>query len=189
MLQFEITLKNSKIKSYRFIALMIVIFNLFIFIYLLFFDKYFYDAAASFFLIAVYFFSRFYVSKKNKTGFYMDRLSFFILAGSWFALRNYPLVTACVLMGILYHFSLQKIQFVFNSTLIRKINFPAVEYQWSQMDNVLLRDDILTLDFNNNKLIQWEIENEKNIIENEFNEFAQLQLAKYSHAEETLYLN
>lgn len=119
----------------------------------------------------------------------MDQVSFFILAGSWFALRNYPVVAACVLMGILYHFSLQKIQFVFNNNLIRKINFPPVTYQWSQLSNVLLRNDILTLDFNNNKLIQWEIEDQKNINEIEFNEFAQQQLIKYSQPEEKLYLN
>lgn len=189
MHQFEIILKNYKLKSYRFIALFIVIFNLFIFIYLSFFDKYFYDAAASFFLIAVYCSSRLYVAKKNKTEFYMDPVSFFILAGSWLALRNYPLVAACILLGILYYFSVQKIQFVFNSTSVKKINFPAVEYQWSQLDNVLLKDDILTLDFNNNKLIQCEIENEENISEYEFNEFARQQLIKYSHPEENLYLN
>ena len=189
MPQFEITLKNYKIKSYRFIALLIVFFNLAIFIYLLFFDKYFYDAAASLFLIAVYCLYRFYVAKKNKSGFYMDEVSFFILAGCWVAIRNYPIAVGCLLMGILYHFSLQKLQFVFNNILIRKINFPPAEYQWSQLSNVMLRDNMLTLDFNNNKLIQWEIENEKSINENEFNEFAQQQLLRYSHPEENLYLN
>jgi hypothetical protein len=189
MPQFEITLKNYKIKSYRFIALLIVFFNLAIFIYLLFFNKYFYDAAAYLFLIAVYCLYRFYVAKKNKSGFYMDEVSFFILAGCWVAIRNYPIAIGCLLMGILYHFSLQKLQFVFNNILIRKINFPPAEYQWSKLSNVILRDNILTLDFNNNKLIQWEIENEKSINENEFNEFAQQQLLRYSHPEENLYLN
>ena len=119
----------------------------------------------------------------------MDEVSFFILAGCWVAIRNYPIAVGCLLMGILYHFSLQKLQFVFNNILIRKINFPPAEYQWSQLSNVMLRDNMLTLDFNNNKLIQWEIENEKSINENEFNEFAQQQLLRYSHPEENLYLN
>ena len=69
------------------------------------------------------------------------------------------------------------------------MNFPPVEYQWNQLSNVMLRDNILTLDFNNNKLIQIEIENEKNINEVEFNEFAQQQILKYSNSEENLYLN
>jgi hypothetical protein len=189
MQQFEITLKDYKIKSYRFIALLIVFFNLSVLIYHLFSDTYFYDAAACLFLIAVYCLFRFYIAKKNKSGFYMDEVSFFILAGSWVAIRNYPIAGACVLMGILYHLSLQKLQFIFNNNSIRKINFPPAEYQWSQLSNVLLRDNMLTLDFNNNKLIQCEIENEKDISEAEFNEFAQQQLIKYSSTEETLYLN
>ena len=196
MQQFEITLKNNKIKSYRSIALLIVFFNLAVFIFLLFSDKYFYNAASSLFLISIYCLYRFYVAKKNKSGFYMDEVSFFILAGCWVALQNYPVVFCCALMGILYHFSLQKIQFVFNSDSIKKINFPPSEYLWNKFSNVMLRDNILTLDFNNNKLIQCEIENvqvtlngKKSINEKEFNEFAQQQLLKYSPSEEKLYLN
>ncbi len=189
MPQFEITLKNSKVKSYHFIALLIVSFNIAIFIYLLFFDKYFYDAAASFFLIAVYCLFRFYIAKKNKSPFYIDEVAFFILAGCWVALQNYPVAGGCLLMGILYHYSLQKLQFVFNNIFIKKTNFPPIEYQWNQLSNVMLRDSILTLDFNNNKLIQMEIDNESNISEVEFNAFAQQQIIKYSNSEENLYLN
>jgi hypothetical protein len=89
-----------------------------------------------------------------------------------------------VLMGILYYFSLQKLLFVFNNTSVKKLNFPSAEYFWSGFTNVMLRDNILTLDFNNNKLIQLEIENERSINEIEFNEFAQQQIIKYSHREE-----
>src|SRR6185312_15028751 len=189
MPQFEITLKNSKVKSYHFIALLIIFFNIAVFIYLLFFDKFFYDAAVSFFLIVVYCLFRFYLAKKNKSGFNMDEVAFFILAGCWVGLQNYFIAGGCLLMGILYHFSVQKIQFVVNNVFIKKTNFPSVEYQWSQMSNVMLRDGILTLDFNNNKLIQLEVDNETNISEIEFNEFAQQQLIKYSNSEENLKLN
>ena len=119
----------------------------------------------------------------------MDEVAFFILAGCWVGLQNYFIAGGCLLMGILYHFSVQKIQFVVNNVLIKKTNFPSVEYQWNQMSNVMLRDGILTLDFNNNKLIQLEVDNETNISEIEFNEFAQQQLIKYSNSEENLYLN
>ena len=184
---YQIVLKNYKIKSYRFIALLVVFSNLAVFLFLLFSDKYFYDAAASLFLIAVYCLYRFYIAKKNKSGFYMDVVSFFILAGCWVALHNYAIVAVCALMGMLYHFSLQKLLFVFNNASVKKMNFPSSEYQWSGFSNVMLRDNILTLDFNNNKLIQCEIENDINEVE--FNEFAQQQILKYSHPEENLYLN
>lgn len=187
MQQFEIILKNYKIKSYRFIALLIVLLNMAIFIFLLFSGIHFFEVAATVFLVAVYCLYRFYLAKKNKIGFFMDEVSFFILAGCWVALQNYLIAFACVLMGILYHLSQQKLQFVFNDNFIKKLNFPQAEYSWNKFSNVLLRDNILTLDFKNNKLIQIEIENEKNINAIEFNEFAQQQLIKHSHTEETIF--
>ncbi|MGH2647082.1 MAG: hypothetical protein ACRDE8_05915, partial [Ginsengibacter sp.] len=147
---YRIVLKNYKTKSYRAIALLAVFFNLAVFIFLLFSDRHFYDAAASLFLIAVYCLYRVYIAKKNKSGFYMDVSSFFILAGCWIAFHNYLVVIGCVIMGILYYFSLQKALFVFNNTSVKKINFPSTEYPWSGFSNVILRDNILTLDFNNN---------------------------------------
>ena len=41
------------------------------------------------------------------------------------------------------------------------IGFPGKKYQWDQFSNVVLKDNILTLDFKNNKLLQAEIENNK----------------------------
>ncbi len=189
MQQFELILKNYKIKSYRSIALLIVFFNLAVYIFLLFSDAHFYNAAASLFLVSAYSLYRFYVAKKTKTKFFMDEFSFFILAGSWVALHNYAIAAGCILMGILYYFSLQKLQFVVDSNSIKKLNFPGTEYPWDKFANVLLRDNILTLDFNNNKLIQAEIEDGENIDETEFNAFAQHQLLKFSHPEENVYLN
>jgi hypothetical protein len=43
----------------------------------------------------------------------------------------------------------------------------------------MLRDNILTLDFRNNKLLQLEIEDEKKIDEKVFNEFAKERMNKY----------
>ena len=58
------------------------------------------------------------------------------------------------------------------------MNFPQKEYSWEMLDNVMLRDNILTIDLKNNTLIQLEIES--NINEIQFNEFAQQQLNKNS---------
>ena len=187
MQQFEIVLKNCKIKSYRFIALLIVLFNLAVFIFLLFSGVHFFEASAAVFLIALYCLYRFYLAKKYKIGFFMDEVSLFILAGCWVTLQNYLPAIACILMGILYHLSLQKLQFIFNGNFIKKMNFPQAEYSWNKFSNVLLRDNILTLDFKNNKLIQLEIENERSISEPGFNEFAQQQLIKHSNTEETIF--
>src|SRR5262249_5929377 len=48
--------------------------------------------------------------------------------------------------------------------------------EWSQLTNVIKRDDLLTLDFKNNKLMQVQIINADDVPENEFNQFCRLQL-------------
>jgi hypothetical protein len=56
--------------------------------------------------------------------------------------------------------------------------FPFKNYTWQQVSNVMLRDNMLTLDFINNKIIQREIEPaELTEEENEFNEFCRQQIA------------
>ena len=55
--------------------------------------------------------------------------------------------------------------------------FPFKNYTWQQVTNVLLKDNMLTLDFTNNKIIQREIEPaELTEEENEFNEFCRQQI-------------
>jgi len=186
---YRITLKNYKIKSYRFIALLITFFNLAIFTYLLFSEKYFYDAAASFFLVSGYCLYRFYIAKKSSKRFMLDEPSFFILAGCWVALHNYFIAFGCIVIALLYNFALQKPAFLLDQKGVEKLNFPKMKFSWDKFSNVLIRDNILTLDFNNNKLIQAEIEDDKTINESEFNGFAQQQIIKFSTAEEKLFLN
>ena len=49
--------------------------------------------------------------------------------------------------------------------------------EWNQLTNVIKRDDLLTLDFKNNRLIQVQIINPDDVPENEFNQFCRQQLA------------
>ncbi len=176
MQQFEISLKNDKLKAYRFFALLLVLLNIAIFIFLLAYDIKRYEAAAALMLTGIYIFIRIYIARKNNNTTYIDELIFFVLAGSWVGLQNYIMVIACVLVGILYHLAMQKLIFVFNEDVVRKLNFPKVEYPWNSFTNVMIKDKILTLDLVNNKLMQLEIENEESIDESRFNEFASHQI-------------
>ena len=50
-------------------------------------------------------------------------------------------------------------------------------YTWNFIDNIVLKDGLLTIDYKNNKIFQKEIEEEITpILEKEFNEFCRLQL-------------
>jgi peptidoglycan/LPS O-acetylase OafA/YrhL len=50
--------------------------------------------------------------------------------------------------------------------------------EWSELTNVIKRDDLLTLDFKNNRLMQVQIVNADDVPENEFNQFCRQQLSK-----------
>lgn len=55
--------------------------------------------------------------------------------------------------------------------------FPFKNYAWQQVSNVMLKDDLLTLDFTNNKILQKETETEVSLeTEREFNEFCKAHL-------------
>lgn len=177
MEQFEIILKNEKLKMYRNIAWLFLLLNLVIFIFLLFYDLYRYPALAFVVAFVLYLLMRWYLFKKGNATTFLDEFVFFIPAAGWLGLHIYVIAVGCLLMGILYKISLQKIKFVFSRGHIMKMNFPKKEFNWEVFNNVILKDNILTLDFRNNRLLQAEIEN-KEIKESDFNSFVRSQLHK-----------
>jgi NADH:ubiquinone oxidoreductase subunit 6 (subunit J) len=69
-------------------------------------------------------------------------------------------------------------EIVFNSLFKRR-------YQWSQFDNIMLKDGLLTLDFANNRILQREVEDEEEdeADEDEFNAWCSKQLQAKSKTE------
>ncbi|MEO5648876.1 MAG: hypothetical protein ABIR03_03010 [Ginsengibacter sp.] len=180
MQQFEIILKNDKVKLYRNIAWIFLIFNFAVFIFLWFYNVYRYAALSFIIALALYLLIRWYIFSKNKSSHLLDEFVFFIPAAGWFGLHNYWIAIACLLMGFLYKFSLQPLQFIFTTEKVMKVNFPKRQFDWSSFSNVLLKDNILTIDFTDNKLLQAEIEPLQNVNEPQFNSFskAQIELSK-----------
>jgi hypothetical protein len=64
-------------------------------------------------------------------------------------------------------------EIVFNSLLKKR-------YDWKQFSNIMLKDGLLTLDFNNNRILQREVEDdeEDDASEEEFNDYCSRQLDK-----------
>ncbi len=60
--------------------------------------------------------------------------------------------------------------------------FPKKFFQWAHFVNVLIKDNILTIDFKNNKILQKETQSEVSTeLQREFNEFCRKQLANIAH--------
>jgi hypothetical protein len=84
-----------------------------------------------------------------------------------------------MILYILSSIALAPLTYNFTSSGIKKAGFPPKDYKWDEFSNVVLKDNLLTLDFKNNKLLQAEIAT-NNINEEAFNIFASEQLNKNS---------
>ena len=71
-------------------------------------------------------------------------------------------------------------RFSFDDSFITlKAPFLSRKYMWSQIDNIVIRDGLLTIDFKNNKLLQEEIDTDKNKIDEiSFNAYCKKMLRK-----------
>jgi len=176
MQPFEIVLKNDKVATYRSFTWLIALCNVFVFVFLLFNPAIVYPGAASLGITVAYGMYRWYVVKKSKASLFIDESAFYVLAACWVILQHYLIAAVIGILGVLYHFSLQPLLFVFDATAVKKMTFPYAAYSWGQFNNVVLRDNILTLDFTDNRLIQMEIENASSVSETQFNAFARQQL-------------
>lgn len=172
MQKFDITLKNEKERWYRRIIFLFVILHTLFFTYLLFDALLWKKAVAGLICIFLYSAYRLLITNVAKQKFSYGSGFFYIFA------VFFPMLWIMALDIILLALSamaLQKNNFFFDKEQIQKTNFPAKNYTWDQFLNVILKDNILTLDFKNNRFIQAEIES-TNINEDAFNTFAKQQL-------------
>ncbi|RTL56323.1 MAG: hypothetical protein EKK37_17800 [Sphingobacteriales bacterium] len=85
-----------------------------------------------------------------------------------------------ILLIALYYFeetAKSNLEIGFSKNYIQFNNLLSKRYNWSQFSNIILKDNILTLDFKNNRIYQREtIDEESDCDEDEFNAFCREQL-------------
>ena len=116
------------------------------------------------------------LEKKNQHPFF--RIGLLIAAAGWFFIPNGKWMTCIYLIAAILEkqakfpqeIAFGKEEIVFNS-------FPKKRYSWSDLNNVILRDGIITVDFKSNQLLQKEIQSGSTAQdEKEFNELCHLRL-------------
>lgn len=186
MQQFELEIKNEKKKSYRLFNWFALIISVAAFLFFLLYGDWFIEALGAIIIVFVYLLTRFYRRKIHKAVYLFDDNGylFFILAFGWLGLQKYFITALCILFGIIYQMAMQKIIFLFKKEFIVKTNFPKKEIEWSTVQNVILKDHFLTIDFRNNRIIQGEINSSKEINQNSFNRFVEFQIKDHSNDSE-----
>lgn len=115
--------------------------------------------------------------QKGKAPYY--RVALVFAAWGWYMLPHGWIPCSAYLLAALLErqakfpqeIAFDKDEIVFNS-------LPRKHYKWSDLSNVVLRDNLLTIDFKNNKLVQKETESAvTDKTEHEFNEFCKKHLS------------
>jgi hypothetical protein len=189
MKTYDIRLQIEKENSYRVITIFFAILHAILFTFFLFDKELWKTGVAGLIFIAVYSIIRLWWVRYVRLNWARHTLkfscpvrfsyeSFFFIGMSLIFQLSFPWLTVLDLtLGILTMLSLKPPVFHFDADMIRKRTFPFTKYKWSDLDNVVLKDNILTLDFKNNKLLQAELHpslyyGTKPLNEEAFNTFA-----------------
>lgn len=82
-----------------------------------------------------------------------------------------------LLLGFVLHYSyVEPLVVVKQESVTVRKTFSNKKYNWQDFSNIVLKDNLLTLDFKNNKVMQLEIENNFSVDEGQFNEFCETRI-------------
>jgi len=127
------------------------------------------------YLLATFFF---FNNKKYVAGFGWPLFASAVL---WFVLPlNNVLIVVFYMAAAFLEGQLKFPQEIgFDNEEIAFNHFPSKHYSWQEVQNVILKDNIITIDFKSNSILQRETETDtKPELEKEFNEFCRQHLVK-----------
>ncbi len=183
MKPFELTLKNDKLKQYDRIAFFIIIINLALFIYLFISSEIksiriaaivgsiliIIALAIEYFLIKI---------KKNEDSPY-KMYAEYAIGFAWLQMEFWWIAAATFVLGTLYLIAKRPLLVSILKDKISYPSFPKKNLAWADLNNIVLKDGLLTIDLKNNHFIQQAIDETKTSVnEQEFNDFCREQLNK-----------
>lgn len=179
-MRIELTLKNSKLKSYHLIGWIFIFFNLFAQAYISFYsserDRYIVLAVSLISLLTTIIAWGDKVHFMSRTGY--AGILYVLMMALWIKWDIYWMAGISLLLYVLYIYSVRKFEVLISSDNISYPSFPRKLIHWNELQNLILKDGILTIDFKNNKLLQNEIAEDKSLDEQKINEFCREQLTK-----------
>lgn len=181
MIRYEVFLPNEKAKTIGYVTLFILLINGLVFGFIAFSSHVekikaiaitgAVEAAIALFL---------YYSRLVKFSNFLPEISFFLFSFLWMLMGKILLALFILSFAIIGLYARKRFKVQVGEDTVRYPAFPPKTYQWSEISNIVLKDNVLTLDLVNNKLVQVVIDNEsaETIDESVFNEFCRTQLLK-----------
>jgi len=180
MKRIELILKNEKNRRYHLVAWLLGALNLVILLSLSFNSRYsqhrigIYVACA--FILVLLTIGRIpkFNLKENKNNI---SYLFCVIVLAWINPGLYWIAALNLVFSVLYIYAVRKFEVIVTDNEITYPSFPKRKIGWNELQNMILKDGILTIDFRNNKIIQNETE-DNGVDERKFNEFCREQLSK-----------
>ena len=187
MHSFTIEIPNTKEGSYKIVTLIILLINVLVFGYLSFAGAQHQLQSLCVIGFAVNILAVASVTLKNRFGFLRSirvEIAFIISAFIWIILGKYLIAFLMVVFAVLGLFTNKKLNIVFDEKGILYPSFPAKLFEWHQVTNAILKDDVLTIDLKNNQLFQFSLmpESLSHIDTTAFNQFCTAMLVKANAA-------
>jgi hypothetical protein len=178
---YTIILPNEKKRTYSAVTILIAILNFSGFIYL---NMHVTDDASRFVSLfgAIAFCSPvsiFWAFKKQWVYILMSFLIAILIAAiCWMFVNMIVFALLDLTFSVLGFIAFRKLKLNINKAQISIPSFPKKVYEWNELDNLILKDNILTIDFKNNKLLQFTLNeaDNKNLDDANFNRFVQEQM-------------
>jgi len=92
-------------------------------------------------------------------------------------LHFYIIGVISLVLVLLFYIARRELKVLVNKGRVEYPSFPPKKIKWSGLNNVILKDGLLTIDFKNNKIIQQLIDETNVVDETEFNQYCREQLA------------
>ncbi len=108
----------------------------------------------------------------------------------WLRMGSNWAFIANIFLWALYTISKRKLLITVAEDAVIYPSFPKKQIPWSQLNQVILKDGVLTIDCKNNKLYQHDIQNSEDLVnEADFNDFCKNQLKQGSFLTEKTFRN
>ena len=178
MTDYKIILKSEKVKKYNTIGWLFILFNIAATISIALTKK---NSGTAWFISVILpgLLALFLYYRQKKIGIKKKNfdVTFLLLAIPWIFLQLFWVAAVVILIGILHGIAIRRLVIFANAEKIIYPSFPRRSIEWKELSNIILKDDLLTIDFKNNKIIQQLVDKtEATVNEKEFNDFCSKRL-------------
>lgn len=173
----QFIIKNEKAKTYRMIRRLLTIFNLLVFVYLLILDES--RIAGNWYIIlsivalaAFIFFEVIEITANKPSTDFWYRIVFIYCALVWLGERIWWAALLMLVFCGLDYLAHRRLVITVSDKWIIIPSVPEKKIEWNELSNLVLKDDLLTIDMKNNRLFQHQvISSDWDVNEEEFNKF------------------